>query len=87
MVITRITRRQEDGSAFARRCPHTPACPAATEPGRLSAVIVAAHPEQGWHLLCNGIAVFDDTGYLLVLNGPPLDSAEGPVVSPARPYS
>jgi len=26
---------------------------------------VAAHPEQGWSLLCNGVIVFDDTGELL----------------------
>jgi hypothetical protein len=26
---------------------------------------VAAHPEQGWSLLCNGVVLFDDTGELL----------------------
>jgi hypothetical protein len=26
---------------------------------------VAAHPEQGWSLLCNGVILFDDTGQLL----------------------
>jgi hypothetical protein len=26
---------------------------------------VAAHPEQGWSLLCNGVVLFDDTGDLL----------------------
>ncbi|MEU9152702.1 DUF5999 family protein [Streptomyces sp. NPDC048417] len=26
--------------------------------------IVAAHPEQGWTLLCDGAIVFDDTGEL-----------------------
>jgi hypothetical protein len=26
---------------------------------------VAAHPEQGWSLLCNGIVLFEDTGALL----------------------
>jgi Family of unknown function (DUF5999) len=46
-------------------CPHVPRCPAATVPGRDAARTVAAHPEQGWSLLCNGVVVFDDTGELL----------------------
>ncbi|WP_020122502.1 DUF5999 family protein [Streptomyces canus] len=37
--------------------------------------IVAAHPEQGWNLLCNGAIVFDDTGELL---------PDGSVVAPHR---
>jgi hypothetical protein len=37
--------------------------------------IVAAHPEQGWNLLCNGAIVFDDTGELL---------PDGRVVAPHR---
>ena len=37
--------------------------------------IVAAHPEQGWNLLCNGSIVFDDTGELL---------PDGSVVAPHR---
>jgi hypothetical protein len=37
--------------------------------------IVAAHPEQGWNLLCNGAIVFDDTGELL---------PDGQVVAPHR---
>jgi hypothetical protein len=36
---------------------------------------VAAHPEQGWNLLCNGAIVFDDTGELL---------PDGRVVAPHR---
>jgi hypothetical protein len=27
--------------------------------------VVAAHPEQGWNLLCDGTVVFDDGGELL----------------------
>jgi hypothetical protein len=27
---------------------------------------VAAHPEQGWSLLCNGVVLFDDAGVLLL---------------------
>jgi hypothetical protein len=46
-------------------CPHKPCCPAAQAPDRLRAHVVAAHPEQGWSLLCNGVVVFDDLGALL----------------------
>jgi hypothetical protein len=37
---------------------------------------VAAHPEQGWSLLCNGVVLFDDTGELL---------PDGEVIAPHRP--
>jgi hypothetical protein len=47
------------------RCSHDPTCPAAGPTGREAAQIVAAHPEQGWSLLCNGVILFDDTGELL----------------------
>jgi hypothetical protein len=43
-----------------------------------AAHIVAAHPEQGWNLLCNGAIVFDDTGELL---------PDGSVVAPHRVYA
>ncbi|MDH6514686.1 hypothetical protein M2163_008340 [Streptomyces sp. SAI-135] len=56
-------------------CSHQPPCPEADSPGRRAAVIVSAHPEQGWSLLCNGTIVFDDTGELL---------PDGRVVSPRR---
>ncbi|MGW2523850.1 DUF5999 family protein [Streptomyces sp. NPDC001617] len=36
---------------------------------------VAAHPEQGWSLRCDGAIVFDDTGEL---------TADGRVVAPLR---
>jgi hypothetical protein len=52
-------------SARPAACPHFPRCPEATAPGRDAARTVAAHPEQGWSLLCNGVVVFDDTGELL----------------------
>ncbi|MER6274624.1 DUF5999 family protein [Streptomyces sp. 900105755] len=48
--------------------------PSATA-GRGPAHIVAAHPEQGWTLLCDGAIVFDDTGEL---------HADGSVVPPHR---
>ncbi len=37
--------------------------------------MVAAHPEQGWSLLCNGIVLFEDTGLLL---------PDGQVIPPHR---
>lgn len=37
--------------------------------------VVAAHPEQGWTLLCDGTIVFDDSGELL---------PDGRVVAPHR---
>ncbi|MEF9907105.1 DUF5999 family protein [Streptomyces sp. P9-A2] len=37
--------------------------------------VVAAHPEQGWSLLCDGAIVFDDTGELL---------PDGRVIAPHR---
>jgi Family of unknown function (DUF5999) len=58
-------RGARPGRAPAAACPHFPRCPAATAPGRDAARTVAAHPEQGWSLLCNGVIVFDDTGELL----------------------
>src|SRR5712692_10626996 len=52
-------------SARSPACLHLPRCPAATAPDRDAARTVAAHPEQGWSLLCNGVVLFDDTGELL----------------------
>ncbi|WP_338693308.1 DUF5999 family protein [Streptomyces sp. Q6] len=46
-------------------CSHQPPCPSADRPDHDAARTVAAHPEQGWSLLCNGTIVFDDTGELL----------------------
>lgn len=46
-------------------CDHTPRCPEATARERLAALSSAPHPEQGWTLLCNGVVVFDDGGFLL----------------------
>jgi hypothetical protein len=53
-------------------CSHQPSCPSFN--GRAPHV-VAAHPEQGWSLLCNGAIVFDDSGELL---------PDGRVVAPHR---
>ncbi|MFF5256932.1 DUF5999 family protein [Streptomyces leeuwenhoekii] len=57
-------------------CTHTPTCPTADSPDREAATVVAAHPEQGWSLLCNGVLLFEDTGELL---------PDGRTVAPHRP--
>lgn len=57
-------------------CPHRPPCPAADHPDREAARVVAARPEQGWSLLCNGVIAFEDTGDLL---------PDGRAVAPHRP--
>ena len=46
-------------------CEHRPQCPSAGAPDHDAARVVAAHPEQGWSLLCNGVVLFDDLGELL----------------------
>ena len=46
-------------------CIHAPQCPGADAPDRYRAHTMAAHPEQGWSLLCNGVIVFDDLGAVL----------------------
>lgn len=77
MVLT--ARREEavarSSTARSPACRHFPQCPDATAPDRDAACTVAAHPEQGWSLLCNGIVLFDDTGELL---------PDGCVVAPRR---
>jgi len=57
-------------------CPHEPSCPSPDAPDREAARTVAAHPEQGWSLLCNGVVLFDDTGELL---------PNGGIIAPHRP--
>jgi hypothetical protein len=46
-------------------CTHLPRCPHSDRRDREAARVVAAHPDQGWSLLCNGVVLFDDTGALL----------------------
>jgi hypothetical protein len=58
-------------------CSHEPQCPSTGHTARSAAHVIAAHPEQGWSLLCNGIVLFDDGG-LLLLNG----CAEAPHTRP-----
>jgi len=57
-------------------CTHNPKCPTADSPDREAAHVVAAHPEQGWSLLCNAVLLFEDTGELL---------PDGQIVAPHRP--
>ncbi|GGX30131.1 DUF5999 family protein [Streptomyces lomondensis] len=54
---------------------HQPSMPTPDSADRQDAVIVSAHPEQGWSLLSDGTIVFDDTGALL---------PDGRVVAPHR---
>ena len=61
-------------------CSHEPQCPSTGHTARSAAHVIAAHPEQGWSLLCNGIVLFDDGG-LLLLNG----RAEAPHTRPLPP--
>jgi Family of unknown function (DUF5999) len=46
-------------------CQHLLACPAGHAPDCLAARVVAGHLGQGWSLLRNGVAVFEDRGALL----------------------
>jgi hypothetical protein len=63
-------------------CRHDPPCPPADAMDRGAARVIAAHQEQGWSLLCNGVITFDDTGELLP-DGTPIQPHPGP--TPLRP--
>lgn len=52
-------------TAIRHACEHIPSCPGADATDRDAAHVIAAHPEQGWSLLCNGVVVFEDFGELL----------------------
>jgi hypothetical protein len=60
-----IHTARRTGTRRAPACPHKPPCPPAQAPDRYRAHVTAAHPEQGWSLLCNGVIAFDDLGALL----------------------
>ncbi|MFE2639414.1 DUF5999 family protein [Streptomyces scopuliridis] len=45
-------------------CIHQPECPSAAAPDFQAARVVLQYPETGYSRLCNGIVLFDDTGYL-----------------------
>src|SRR3954451_9588776 len=61
------TTEGADNQAGAQRteerdmCSHQPPCPTPDSPDHHAAVIMSAHPEQGWSLLCNG-TIFCDAG-------------------------
>ena len=68
-------------------CQHQTRCPGASAPDRTAACVVAAHPEQGWSLLCNGVVLFDDAG-VLVLDVPAVTPSRAPAMpglAPAMP--
>lgn len=65
-------------------CQHIPQCPPADDPDRDAARAVAAHPEQGWSLLCNGVVLFDDSGQLLPDGGVVLPHQREPGARTAR---
>lgn len=58
-------------------CLHDPHCPQAHDADADAARAIAAHPEQGWSLLCNGVVLFDDTGEILP-NGKCVEPHRGP---------
>ena len=46
-------------------CEHVPCCPPADANDARTAHVRAAHDEQGWCLLCNGVIFFEDGGAIL----------------------
>jgi hypothetical protein len=60
-------------------CQHQPPCPTAEASDREAARSLAAFPEQGWTLLCNGVIVFEDTGEILP-DGTMIEPHRGPAV-------
>jgi len=71
MPTTDTTHRPTSHRSDHRPTSHRPSCPAAgRHSSPVAACTVAAHPEQGWSLLCNGVVLFDDGGYLLPATTP-----------------
>ena len=66
-------------------CQHHPPCPSAGRRDALAAVVVAAHPGQGWYLLCNGVIAFDDTGAIAGSSAIPPRRASGGRAGRGRP--
>jgi hypothetical protein len=65
MAANLLTGPRQTTDRPTRRCQHVPRCPRWNAPDHAVARVVAAHPEQGWSLLCNGVIVFADTGEIL----------------------
>lgn len=82
-----VTTEQRAPLVRMAQCRHQPPCPPASGPDRLAAVVIAAHPEQGWNLLCNGVIVFEDTGAIAAGQAiPPRRAATGrPSAAAERP--
>ena len=59
------TRQPAQPPVPVHPCNHHPQCPPAYAHDRLAARVIAAHPEQGWSLLCNGVIAFDDGGAII----------------------
>jgi hypothetical protein len=64
-ISATLAERRAPPRTSASRCLHRPRCPSAGAPDRAAARTLASHPEQGWHLLCNGVVLFEDGGELL----------------------
>ena len=81
-----ITLRAPARLAGDGMCSHQPRCPDALAPDGTVAWPIARHPEQGWSLLCNGVALFDDGGQLLP-DGQAIPPARPPGLRPLQPQS
>jgi len=46
-------------------CEHEPSCASFDSAGACTAKVAVDHPDQGWHLLCNGVICFYDGGAIL----------------------
>ncbi|MFF3359110.1 DUF5999 family protein [Streptomyces sp. NPDC002917] len=57
-------------------CEHSTPCPPANAADHLAASVLVGHAGADWSVLCNGVILFEDTGYLLPTGG---------VVGPRRP--
>ncbi|MEU3171818.1 DUF5999 family protein [Streptomyces sp. NPDC007000] len=44
---------------------HSPPCPPAGASDHLAACVHVAYPAAGWSMLCSGLILFEDAGYLL----------------------
>ncbi len=73
---------------YSVMCQHRLFCPQWNTFDRQAARVVAAHPEQGWSLLCNGVVLFDDDGELLPDGRavPPRPPARRRDLAAARPF-
>jgi hypothetical protein len=78
-ILAPATEAGDGRRAGKRECRHRPRCPDPLAPGRSAARVVADHSGQGWSLLCNGVALFDDDGALLPGGQAVAPATAGPV--------